>query len=229
MIWLTGDIHGSHTINKLASSNFPEGKNLTKDDYVIILGDFGLLWTKDRNPEERFWTDWLTEKPWTTIVVPGNHENWDRIYELPIIEKFGAPIREYNDSIYLMKRGEIYTLEGETFFNMGGAYSIDRNQRILNKSWWEAEVPTTKEFEHGLKNLEEIGWEVDYILGHNTSNYAVDKMFNPRWKIADPVSAFFDAVVDKTSFTNFYFGHWHKDIKSGKYRVLYHDIIRLGD
>ena len=43
-IFLTGDTHIPIDISKLNSKNFPEGKNLTKDDYVIVLGDFGLLW-----------------------------------------------------------------------------------------------------------------------------------------------------------------------------------------
>ena len=197
MIYLTGDIHGDHSINKLASSDFPEGKTLTKDDYVIILGDFGLLWKHEPDAQEKYWMKWLTNKPWTTIVVPGNHENWDRIYDLDITNKFGSPIRKYNDSIYFMKRGEIYEIEGKTFFNMGGAISIDRDQRILGVSWWNEEIPTEEEFQYGFDNLEKIGWEVDYILGHNTSNYCVDEMFVPRFKIADPVSNFFDIVVDK--------------------------------
>lgn len=43
-IFITGDTHGSYDIQKLARKNFPEGKTLTKDDYVIICGDFGCVW-----------------------------------------------------------------------------------------------------------------------------------------------------------------------------------------
>lgn len=229
MIYLTGDTHGHHSINKLASSNFPDGKKLTKDDYVIILGDFGLLWKDEIDANEEYWTNWLTEKPWTTLIVPGNHENWNRIYSLPVIEKFGAPIRQYNESIFFLNRGEIYNIDDNIIFNMGGAHSIDRNDRILNKSWWNEELPTMKEFEHGLDNLERVDWNVDYILGHTTSNYAINKMFQPTYRINDIVSSFFDVVVDKTEFKKFYFGHWHQDLLSGKYRALYHHIIKLGD
>ena len=44
MIYLTGDTHISIDIVKLNTNNFPEQKNFTKDDYVIILGDFCLYW-----------------------------------------------------------------------------------------------------------------------------------------------------------------------------------------
>ena len=44
MIFLTGDTHIPIDVSKLNTKNFPEQKNLTSDDYVIILGDFGLYW-----------------------------------------------------------------------------------------------------------------------------------------------------------------------------------------
>ena len=44
MIYVCGDIHGRQDISKLNSKKFKEGKSLTKDDYVIICGDFGLVW-----------------------------------------------------------------------------------------------------------------------------------------------------------------------------------------
>lgn len=43
-IFITGDTHDDLQIYKLDSHNFPEGQKLTKDDYVIICGDFGLVW-----------------------------------------------------------------------------------------------------------------------------------------------------------------------------------------
>ena len=57
MIYLCGDTHGAIEINKLNSKNFPQGNNLTKSDYVIILGDFGLIW--DNSGEGYYWREWL--------------------------------------------------------------------------------------------------------------------------------------------------------------------------
>ena len=53
-IFITGDCHASYT--KLGLKSFPESRNLTKDDYVIICGDFG-LW--DESPEQNYWMNWL--------------------------------------------------------------------------------------------------------------------------------------------------------------------------
>ena len=37
-------------ISKLSTKNFKAQKKLTRDDYVIVLGDFGLLWKKGHEP-----------------------------------------------------------------------------------------------------------------------------------------------------------------------------------
>lgn len=42
MIYVTGDTHANIDIEKLNTTKFPQQKNLTKDDYLIICGDFGL-------------------------------------------------------------------------------------------------------------------------------------------------------------------------------------------
>ena len=62
------------------TQNFPEQKEMTKDDYVIICGDFGGIWSVDAlNREERWLLDWLEEKPFTTLFVDGNHEYFEEI------------------------------------------------------------------------------------------------------------------------------------------------------
>ena len=44
MILITGDLHGEHDIQKFSVSCFPLQKQLSRKDYVIICGDFGLVW-----------------------------------------------------------------------------------------------------------------------------------------------------------------------------------------
>ena len=39
MIYITGDCHADFT--RFNTENFPEQAEMTKDDYVIICGDFG--------------------------------------------------------------------------------------------------------------------------------------------------------------------------------------------
>lgn len=73
MIWITGDIHGRPQ-SRLSYRCFPEGKSLTKNDYVIIAGDFGCVWDyKGESKEEKFNLDWLENLPFTVLFVDGNH------------------------------------------------------------------------------------------------------------------------------------------------------------
>lgn len=180
MIYLTGDTHGIIDIHKLSSSNFIHGKNLTKDDYLIILGDFGFLWKDEPDSQEEYWLKWLDEKPWTTLVVDGNHENHPRLYALEQVEMFESTVGKISDTVFHLKRGEIYNIYEETFFVMGGAYSIDKGQphRQLGRGWWEEEQPSVAEYEYGLANLEKHGNKVDYVLGHTCPRSVVRMYFD---------------------------------------------------
>ena len=50
-IFITGDCHGDYDISKLTSKKWPQGKSLDKDDYLIVAGDFGLIWSNNENDE----------------------------------------------------------------------------------------------------------------------------------------------------------------------------------
>ena len=86
-IFITGDTHGDFT--RFKKDIFYERAELTKEDCVIITGDFGGIW--DGSANERYWLDWLEKKPFTTLFVSGNHENYDLLAEYPVEEWCGGP------------------------------------------------------------------------------------------------------------------------------------------
>ena len=88
MIYITGDTHGDW-MNRLNVDDFPEQKEMTKNDYVIITGDFG-IWNDTK--QERYNLDWLEDKPFTTLFVDGNHSNFDRLYAIPVSEWYGGKV-----------------------------------------------------------------------------------------------------------------------------------------
>lgn len=67
--YVAGDCHGDLDWTKLNSENFPEGKHLTKNDYVLVCGDFGCCWGND--PYDKYVQNWYNNKPWTTLFVDG--------------------------------------------------------------------------------------------------------------------------------------------------------------
>ena len=90
MIFVTGDCHSE--FQKFSTDSFPEQKEMNKDDIVIICGDFGAVWDCDGiSPSEAYWLSWLDEKPFTTVFVDGNHENFDRLNsEFEIVDFHGG-------------------------------------------------------------------------------------------------------------------------------------------
>ena len=225
MIYVTGDTHAHIDIQKLNTKRFPEQKNLTKDDYLIVCGDFGLVW--DESPEERYWRKWLDDKPFTTLWIDGNHENFELLKEFPVINKFGGKVQKISDSIFHLMRGEIYTIEGKTLFCMGGASSIDKELRVPNKSWWEEEIPSSSELNYGLNNLEKNNNEVDIILSHCMPTSVIYKHFGKSYK-NDTLTDYFDIIKSKVKYKHWYCGHYHCDEKlDDNITILYHKVLKL--
>jgi len=215
-VYVTGDIHGSLQIHRLSHKAWPEGRELCRDDFVIILGDFGLLFYNNPTPDERYWLKWLNNKPWTTLFVDGNHENHTMLNELPAISFMGGTAGKVSKNIYHLKRGEIYTLCEKKFFTFGGAVSIDKHLRIEGASWWREEVATYAEMDYGLGNLEKHQYNVDYILAHTAPMeiiqlYCLRCLNNMKIDIPDPTTGYLDQVCKTTSFEGFYCGQWHDD------------------
>ena len=94
-IWITGDIYGNP--QRFSTDIFYEQKEFSgnKDDnVVIILGDFGLVWDyKGENKKEKYWLDWLENKPFTTVFVDGNHENYKRLNIYSVKEWNGGKVQ----------------------------------------------------------------------------------------------------------------------------------------
>ncbi len=93
-MYITSDIHGYIDISKLNSRNFPISRSLTKDNYLIIAGDFGLIWN-NRN-DEKYWIKWLTNKNFTTLFIDGNHENFDVLDNYPVEIWNGGKVHKIN-------------------------------------------------------------------------------------------------------------------------------------
>ncbi len=129
MIYITGDTHGNWK-STLHHDVFPEGDTLSKNDYVIICGDFG-LWHDTE--DERFALNWLNAQPFSTLFVCGNHENYDRLYQYPVEEWHGGKIHKICDSVFHLMRGQVFDINGKKFFTFGGASSHDVSDGILEK------------------------------------------------------------------------------------------------
>lgn len=246
MIFVTGDTHSRNDIRKLYPGVWKQGKLLNKNDYLIIAGDFGVLWWEYPDDLEMALRQWYQEQPWTTLFIDGNHENMPRLLNLPTVRKFGSTVGKINDSLFYLRRGHIYTIEGKKIFCFGGAKSIDKASRNEGISWWPEEESSFKEQTYGLIQLEEVNYDVDYIITHTGPASMVDELDrlcalqftleNPNLKQPittmgfepnDNTTKFLEEVRKNTKFKKWYFGHFHCDIEGEGFRVLYQDVVQL--
>lgn len=215
MIYLFGDLHGSENIYQFDKEMFPIGETLTKDDYVIILGDFGIPWfniNTNKYKQELDILKYLSNKPWTTLFIDGNHENFSNFKYFEKVKLLGGTAHKFEESVYHLIRGNIYTIEDKTFFAFGGALSIDKASRIEGLSWWKEEIPSDKEMEFGLNMLKKYGNRVNYILSHTSSNKLCKEVLNIMQEdvfIKDPVSKYFDIIEETIDYDKWFFGHFH--------------------
>ena len=248
-IWVTGDTHSDMT--RFSREIFPEQKEMDKSDVMIICGDFGGLWNwKGETKEERYWMDWLNDRPFTTCFVDGNHECFPRLYALPEEERFGAPCGIVRDSVLWLKRGNVYTINGKTVFAFGGASSHDISDGILDGpdpkwkkqakrmekqgkylfrtegvTWWKDEVEQDEAvYRRGLENLAAHGSAVDLIVTHcaATATQAVLGAFQK-----DRMTDYLQTVHDTVQFKNWFFGHYHMNRTALPHEYcLYEQIVR---
>ena len=222
-VYVCGDTHSPIDLHKLSTDPWPEQKELQKEDLLIILGDFGGWWLDNSSKEELYWLKWLTTKNCTVCVIPGNHENYNVINKFPEVGFYGGIAKEgfsdENGTIFVLNRGEIYTFEDKKVLTFGGALSVDKHLRILDKSWWEGELPTYKDVVNLDKNLELHNNKVDFILSHTCPKSIIIPMclISSRMaaafggKLDDPTTEILQSVLETVKFKKWFFGHFHKD------------------
>ena len=221
MIYLTGDTHGSIDIAKLNGLR----EKLSATDYLIILGDFGLLWYGRQNEFETKLLDFYNSFDCPVLWLDGNHENFNRVDELPTKCKYGGEVGVVSDNIYHLKRGEIYNIEGKTFFVMGGAASVDRHLRTPYISWWPREIPSKQEFDHAFDKLESVNYNVDYILTHDAPLSVCECLYKYIRVYDKSVIQFLEEVKQRTTYTCWYFGHHHIDKVISEKMIAVYDSI----
>ena len=247
-VFVTGDTHAGW-LHRLNMESFPEQKQLSKDDYVIILGDFG-FWQDTK--EERYNLDWLDSRSFTTLWIDGNHENYDRIKELPVEEWHGGKIQRIRPSVIHLMRGQVFEIEGKKIFTFGGASSHDIRDGILepdqkkmikewNKdpfklfrinhvSWWKEELPSEEEMQEGLENLRKNGNRVDYVLTHSPYTSLLRQIDGGSgFYQSDILTDYLQQVKQTVDFKHWLFGHMHTNqtYQWERASCLYEQIIQI--
>lgn len=250
MIFVTGDTHAGW-MERLNTAAFPEQKEMTKDDYVIILGDFG-IW--DDSKREKYGLDWLEKKSFTTLFIDGNHENYDMLDAMPEKRWNGGKVHVIRPTVMHLMRGQVFEIAGKTFFTFGGAGSHDvedgildptaadfkHRKRILDKdpysryridheTWWARELPDPEEMEEGRRNLKQYHDRVDFILSHSPASSILSQMNEDGEYQNDHLTEYLEEIKNRTKYGHWLFGHMHVNrmFREEHAICLYEQIIRI--
>lgn len=251
MVYVTGDTHADW-MSRLNADAFPEQREMTKEDCVLVLGDFG-IW--DNSRREKYNLDWLENKPFTTLFVSGNHENYDILDNLPVKEWHGGKVNFVRPSVIHLMRGQIFDIEDRSFFAFGGASShditdgildpadpdfkdkkrkLDRNPyalyRVAHVSWWERELPSGEEMEEGQKNLEKLGNKVDYIITHSPYTSLLRQIDGGSGLYRrDRLTDYLQEIRDSVAYKHWLFGHMHinRTFYWERSSCIYEQIVRI--
>ncbi len=229
MIYITGDTHGE--IGRFGEHGIDGAHTLTEKDYLIVTGDFGFLFYPPGTMEyasRQGDLDTMSKKPYTILFVDGNHENFPMIFSYPEEEWMGGRVHRIRPNILHLMRGQVYTIQGKTFFTMGGAYSIDRYLRQEGVSFWQEEIPSPEEYKTATANLARVNNRVDVVLTHTAPLEIIRQM----GRTPDPhdreLCGFLEWVMYDVKFEHWYFGHWHIDRTFyGKIHAVYQEYIPL--
>lgn len=251
MIYITGDTHTDFSRFSKRRMRYA----LTADDYLIVCGDFGLLWAEDNTLN--YHLKLFASRPYTILWVSGNHENYDLIARYPKEYWHGGIVRHIvRDKVILLERGQLFELEGKRFFTFGGASSHDMPGGILDLedpdfskkrsrakrrglmyrvnhiSWWKEELPNEEELAEGRKNLETVHYQVDYVITHCAPTRIQKKIEAAFYKEgeyhSDLLTDYFQELESRLQYKQWIFGHYHVNaILDSRHTVLYEEIIPL--
>lgn len=202
--FLKGDIHG----NLFEIIDFINRFNLGKNDNIIILGDCGIAWRKDRkdlNQNIKLWNE--CGNGVKLYFIDGNHENFNILNSLPIENNMG----KIADNIYHLRRGQVYEFENKKILVCGGADSIDKYRRIENFTWWKEETISQE-------TIDDIpAGHYDYVLTHCCPRSVFEKnkiylstlQFLDENKINHSSEDMLEQLKSKITFDHWFFAHYH--------------------
>ena len=221
--FLKGDIHG----NLFEVIDFINRFNLGKNDNIIILGDCGIAWRKDKKDlaqNIKLWNE--CGNGVKLYFIDGNHENFNILNSLPIENNMG----KIADNIYHLRRGQVYEFENKKILVCGGADSIDKYRRIENFTWWKEEAISQE-------TINDIpAGHYDYVLTHCCPRSVFEKnriylstlQFLDENKINHSSEDMLEQLKNKITFDHWFFGHYHINRNlDEKFTCLFEDFMEV--
>ena len=226
MLYITGDTHGDFERVR----DFCYKYKTTRDDILIVLGDAGINYYLD--DRDYILKNSLLQLPITLFCIHGNHEERPEnisTYKTKMYSGGEVYYEEDYPNILFAKDGEIYNIDNKQTLVIGGAFSVDKNYRLLmDYKWYESEHPSSETKERVLNKLKENNNKVDIILSHTCPyKYMPNEVFLSavdQSKVDNSTEKFLDIVEATTKYNKWYCGHYHTEKVVDKIKFMYDNI-----
>jgi 3-oxoacid CoA-transferase subunit A len=227
-VYVTGDFHGQ--ISDLAErvECIP---NSSKDDLLIVLGDCAFFYSVYYNDLGKDFArqKYAAKLPITLLCIQGNHEV---PYKEMLAKKnklLGGDGFESN-GIYFADNGTVLKINGKKCLVVGGAYSVDKDWRLMRGSaWWNNEELSDDELNSIYEKVKNSHY--DFVLTH-TCPY--DKL--PREvflegvdqsKIENRTEKALQRIKYAITFDHWYCGKFHTYKTDGKLEFFYYGYKQI--
>ena len=195
------------------------------DNMLIVLGDVGINYYL--NEEDKNYKEYLKKLKLKLFCVRGNHEERpENISTYKEVEMFGGKVfieEEYPNLIFA-KDGETYNIDGKKILVIGGAYSVDKQYRLLHGyKWFKDEQLTKKEMDTILEKVK--GKHFDIVLTHTCPyKYEPREVFMQgldQSKVDKSMEHFLDKIEENINYDKWYCGHYHTEKQVDKLEFMF--------
>lgn len=187
-----GDTHGD--LSSLCNIALPQAAK-HNINLIIQVGDFG-YWEHFEDGQ-RFLnklSKHLVRRGITLWWLDGNHENHPMLWDKYTADPDNNGFMEIRENLWYMPRGSVFTLDNVRFLVLGGAFSIDKESRLVREmihrghkpfsvhegdssirqwekdgdhtQWWPTEMITDVDVNVAIQNALEAG-PIDVMLTHD--------------------------------------------------------------
>ena len=207
MIYITGDTH--RDFGRLNNLDFKD------NDMLIILGDAGINYFL--NDSDQRVKEYLNSLNIKIFCIRGNHEERpENISPYEEIMMFNGKVfveKNYPNLIFA-KDGEVYDIDGFSVLVIGGAYSIDKEYRLLyGNKWFKDEQLSKDEMDKIFNKVK--GHHFDVVLSHTCPfKYEPREVFMSGFdqnKIDKSMEYFLDKIEENIKYDKWYCGHFHTE------------------
>lgn len=126
----------------------------------------------------------------------------------------------------------MFNLDGKKAIVMGGAYSIDKEMRLMyGYGWWADEQPSEEIKADVERQLDKLDWKVDVVLSHTTPlKYEPVEVFLKgvdQSGVDKSTEIWLDGIEERLDYGKWYCGHYHTKKKIDQLEIMFENFDLL--